>query len=91
MNLDDLRQRLDMIDDCMLQLLSLRAGVILEVAAFKQQHEMPIHVPEREAAIFVRLREKNPGPLSDDTIEHIYRVVVEEMRKFEGEQTAHNG
>ena len=90
-NLDDLRQHLKMIDDCMLQLLSLRAGVILDVAAFKQQHEMPVHVPEREAAIFARLREENPGPLSDDAIEPIYRVIVDEMRKFESEQTTHDG
>jgi chorismate mutase/prephenate dehydratase len=68
-------------------LLSQRAQVIREVADFKRQHHLPVHIPEREAAIMARLRAMNPGPLSGDTLERIYRVLIEEMRKFEFEQT----
>ena len=88
MSLDELRQHIDLIDDKLIQLLSQRAGIVLEVAAYKQQHDLPVHVPEREALIFARLREKNPGPLSGDAVERIYRVLVGEMRRFEGDHSA---
>jgi chorismate mutase-like protein len=97
MGLNELRVRLDAIDDQMLALLSERAQVIVQVADVKRQHSLPIHIPERETTIIERLRRKNPGPLSSDTIEHIYRTIIEEMRQFECEhavpspQATHGG
>jgi chorismate mutase / prephenate dehydratase len=83
MGLETLRERLDIIDEQILSLLSERAKVIMQVADFKRHHNIPIYVPEREASIIERLRTINPGPLPGDIIERIYRTVVEEMRKFE--------
>lgn len=85
MGLNELRKRLDAIDEQMLSLLSERAQVVVRVAAFKQQHDLPVYIPEREASIIERLRTLNPGPLSGDTLERIYRTIIEEMRKFESE------
>jgi chorismate mutase/prephenate dehydratase len=87
-NLDELRKRLDTIDERLVSLLSQRAQVIQEVADFKWQHHLPVYLPEREVAILARLRATNPGPLSDDALVRIYRVVLEEMRNFEHEQIA---
>ena len=83
MGMNELRERLDGIDNQILDLLSKRAQVVLQVAYFKQKHQMPAYVPARESAIFKRLRTTNPGPLGGDAIERIYRMVIEEMRKFE--------
>jgi chorismate mutase/prephenate dehydratase len=85
MGLDELRERLDILDEQVMSLLSERARVILQVADFKRHHGLPVYVPEREAALIERLRLINPGPLSGDAIERIYRTVVEEMRKLESE------
>ena len=89
MGLNVLRDRLDSIDERILSLLSERAKVIMQVADFKRQDNIPIHVPEREVSIIERMRTANPGPLSGDTIEPIYRNILEEMRKFESEQSHH--
>jgi chorismate mutase/prephenate dehydratase len=86
MELDELRNRLDAIDDRVVALLSERAHVVAHVAEAKQQHHLPIYIPEREASIIRRLRTINPGPLSGDAIERIYRAVIEEMRHFESGQ-----
>jgi chorismate mutase-like protein len=86
MGLNQLRERLDVIDDQMVALLSERAQVIMQVADFKRQHHLPIYVPAREESIIERLRTTNPGPLSGDAIERIYRTIIEEMRKLEREQ-----
>jgi chorismate mutase len=61
----------------------------MQVADFKRHHHIPIYVPERELSIIARLRTANPGPLPDDTIERIYRNILEEMRKFESEHSSH--
>jgi chorismate mutase/prephenate dehydratase len=86
MELDELRNRLDAIDDRVVALLSERAHVVAHVAEVKQQHHLPIYIPEREASIIQRLRTINPGPLSGDAIERIYRAVIEEMRRFESDR-----
>ena len=89
MGLDALRERLDIIDERILSLLSERAKVIMQVANFKRHHNIPIYVPEREMSIIERLRAANPGPLPGDTVERIYRNILEEMRKFESEHFSH--
>jgi chorismate mutase/prephenate dehydratase len=86
--LDQLRERLDGIDTQIMALLSERARVISTVAEVKRQNNLPIYVPEREAAIVARLRGMNPGPLSGEAIERIYRTILEEMRNFERQHAA---
>lgn len=89
MGLDELRERLDIIDEQMMALLSERATVVHKVADFKRHHNIPVYIPEREASIIERLRALNPGPLSGDAVERIYRTIVEEMRKFESKSIPH--
>jgi len=89
MGLDALRDQLDSIDERILSLLSERAKIIMQVADFKRHHNIPVYVPEREVSIIEHLRMTNPGPLPGDTIERIYRTVLEEMRKFESEHSLH--
>jgi len=87
--LDELRERLDIIDEQMMALLSERAKVVNKVADFKRRHNIPVYIPEREVSIIERLRALNPGPLSGDAVERIYRTIVEEMRKFESQGLPH--
>jgi chorismate mutase/prephenate dehydratase len=89
MGLDALREQLDSIDTQILSLLSARAEIVMQVADFKRHHHMPVYVPERETSIIKRLRAINPGPLPGETIERLYRAVLEEMRKFESEHCPH--
>jgi len=55
MSLDDLRRRIDSLDDGILELLERRARVAREIAAFKQNAGLPGHDPERERSLFERL------------------------------------
>lgn len=89
MTLDELRERLDILDEQIISYLAERAKVIAKVADFKRHHDIPIYIPARETSIVERLRLINPGPLSGDAIERIYRAVLEEMRKFEGANLPH--
>ena len=91
MDLDQLRLRLDAIDDQVLALLSERAGVVLDIGDYKRKHGLPIHVPERETSVVNRLQMDNRGPLHRNAIERIYRTIIEEMRNLEEEHVGRLG
>lgn len=55
MSLDDLRKRIDAVDDQLLEHLERRAQVAREIALFKQQGNLPAHDPDRERQLFERL------------------------------------
>jgi chorismate mutase/prephenate dehydratase len=76
-----LRERIDSIDDTILQLVSERAGIAQQVGHAKKGEK--IYRPEREAQIVRRLREANPGPLSGDVIERLIREVISACRALE--------
>ncbi len=76
-----LRERIDSIDDAILQLVSERAGIAQQVGHTKRGEK--IYRPEREAQIVRRLREANPGPLSGDVIERLIREVISACRALE--------
>lgn len=91
MSLDELRLQLDTIDTEIMGLLSKRAELIVQVAELKRHENIPVHIPERETAITHRLRLENNGPLKGDAIEHIFRTIIDEMRKFEEERMGSHG
>ena len=76
-----LRERIDSIDDAILQLVSERAGIAQQVGRAKKGEK--IYRPEREAQIVRRLREANPGPLSGDTVERLIREIMSACRALE--------
>ena len=83
MNLDDLRQNIDACDAEILRLLNDRARYAMEIGALKRADNAAYYVPERERAIFDRLREMNPGPLPPNAIKAIYREVISAVRALE--------
>lgn len=75
-SLDDLRERLDRIDDDLLELLNRRARVVQRVAAIKEGTGTPFYVPERERAIVERLRAQNAGPFPSEAIGAVMQEVI---------------
>jgi chorismate mutase/prephenate dehydratase len=81
--LNALRRRIDDVDARMLELLSERGRLVLEVGALKHAENAPVLRPEREAQILRRLAERNPGPLSDGGLAAIWREVISACRDLE--------
>jgi chorismate mutase/prephenate dehydratase len=79
-SLDDLRKRIDAVDDKILDLLDERAGIVREIAAFKQSAGLPSHDPERERALFERLEHARDGDPSAGfprtAIRPVFREIV---------------
>ena len=75
MELDQLRQAIDAVDDELLQLLNRRALLVEQVAAFKEERQIPFYVPRRERAIVERLISANPGPFPSSAIRAVFQEV----------------
>ncbi|MBI5482974.1 MAG: chorismate mutase, partial [Deltaproteobacteria bacterium] len=70
--IQDLRSRIDSIDDGILDLLNERSRVVLEVGRLKSGNNLDFHVPGRERQIYERLLGQNPGPFPNDALKSIY-------------------
>ena len=71
-----LRERIDGLDREILRLLNARAEVVVEIGRVKRAAAGPIYAPEREARVLSKIREHNAGPLSDRSLEAIYRELM---------------
>jgi chorismate mutase/prephenate dehydratase len=81
--LSDLRRGIDEVDARLLELLSQRGRLVLEVGALKHSENAPVLRPEREAQILRRLAERNAGPLPDAALASIWREVISACRDLE--------
>lgn len=75
-NLEKLRNKIDGIDDQILDLLNDRAQVVLEVGKTKAGESREFYVPSRERAIFERLQAGNPGPFPNESVCRVFREII---------------
>ena len=74
--LDGFRSKIDAIDTHSIALLADRARLVEQVGEQKRADGTPIYAPHRERAVLDAVRKRNPGPLSDHTIEAIWRELM---------------
>lgn len=82
-SLEILRERIDEIDRKILDLISMRAGIVEQVGQLKQTTGDVVYVPSRERAIHERMIAENPGPLSAEQIKSIYTEIISACRALE--------
>ncbi|RME92905.1 MAG: prephenate dehydratase [Candidatus Hydrogenedentota bacterium] len=82
--LEELRNKIDKIDENLIQLLSERARLAEEIGKVKQNHNAPLYRPAREQKIYERIKALNPGPLDDKHLLNIFREIMSAMISLEG-------
>lgn len=83
MEINDVRKRIDLLDDVLLRIFNERARLALEIGHLKKGLGLPVYDPSREKRIFARMKEENPGPLDDGAIVRLFERVVDESRRLE--------
>ena len=78
--LSELRDKIDAIDEQILQLINQRALCAVEVAKTKiaQGEQGTFYRPDRESLVLRRIMELNQGPLSDHTAVRFFRAAGDE-------------
>jgi len=82
-DINEIRKRIDLLDDVLLRIFNERARLALEIGHFKKQLNLPVYDASREKRIFNRMKEDNPGPLDDGAIVRLFERVVDESRRLE--------
>lgn len=83
MEIDEIRKRIDLLDDELLRIFNRRARLALAIGEIKKRLGLPVYDPAREKRIFLRMKEANPGPLDDGAIVRLFERVVDESRRLE--------
>ena len=84
--IDELRRRIDVIDDQLLRLLNVRVACALEIGRLKHDGGMPIYDPEREKQVLAMVRDaatKLAGPLETEAVVRIFERIIDEARRAE--------
>lgn len=71
-----LRDKIDAIDDQILDLLNERAGVVIDVGHLKEGSRSDFYVPSREQEIYARLIGSNKGPFPDEGVRRVFREII---------------
>ena len=85
-DIDELRRRIDVIDDQLVRLLNVRVACALEIGRLKHDAGLPIFQPEREAQVLEQVRGSATdlsGPLEAEAVVRIFERIIDEARRAE--------
>ena len=81
--LEDLRRKIDALDEALVRLLNARAACALEIGRYKKELGMAIYQPSRETEVLGHVQRINPGPLDDGAIRRLFERIIDEARRLE--------
>ena len=82
-DLEDLRKRIDLLDESLVRLLNARAACALEIGRIKRETGLAIYQPEREAEVLRNVQAVNTGPLDQPAIKRLFERIIDEARHLE--------
>jgi chorismate mutase/prephenate dehydratase len=85
-DLSDWRERIDALDRQLVDLLNERMSCAQEIGRIKKESGRPVRDPEREQALLDKLKAYNQGPVEDDSLEAIYRQIIQAAIGLEEEE-----
>lgn len=83
MSVEEIRKRMDEIDNQIIRLLNERANAALEIGKIKEKENARVYAPGREKEIYQKICNENPGPLTNDSIKAIYKEIISACRSLE--------
>ena len=86
LSIEELRNRIDVIDEQLVRLLNVRVACAVEVGRLKHEAALPIYQPEREAEVLSKVRQSATelaGPLTAEAVVRIFERVIDEARRAE--------
>ena len=84
--IEELRRRIDVVDDQLIRLLNVRVACALEIGRLKHDASLPVYDPEREKQVLTTVRDsatKLSGPLEAEATVRIFERIIDEARRAE--------
>jgi chorismate mutase/prephenate dehydratase len=76
MSLEELRNKIDALDERLVELINQRAQIVVEVGKLKAADAAPIYAPDREKAVLDKIARRNKGPLPDKALAAVWREIM---------------
>ena len=86
LSIEELRNRIDVIDDQLVRLLNVRVACAVEVGRMKHEAGLPIYQPERESLVLAKVKQAATalsGPLTAEAVVRIFERIIDEARRAE--------
>lgn len=86
MSIEELRGRIDVIDEQLVRLLNVRVACAVEVGRLKHEAGLPIYQPDREARVLASVKQSATnlaGPLTAEAVVRIFERIIDEARRAE--------
>ena len=86
--IDELRRRIDALDEQLVRLLNERASCALAIGTLKQRMGMQIYQPSREVEVLRHVQACTTamgGPLSPAALTRLFERIIDEARRLERE------
>ena len=86
MTIEDLRKRIDAVDEQLVALLNTRAVCAIEIGRLKRLDKVPIYQRDREQEVLRRamaLTARLGGPLTEEAIARLFERIIDEARQLE--------
>jgi len=80
---DQLRKRINEIDQQLVKLLNERSQCAVEIGHTKKKLNVAAWQPQREAEILRNVVKSNQGPLDDAAIRRLFERIIDEARSLE--------
>ena len=87
MNLEEVRRRINYVDEDIIDLIANRLNLVPALIEFKSKNAMPVYQPEREQQLrekYERLAEKYN--ISPELIQKIFNLIIAEMRSLQNQK-----
>jgi chorismate mutase len=85
MKIKEWRTRIDEVDKQLVRLLSVRAQLAIEIGRQKTEAGVEIYDAERERDVLEQALRENPGVLSEEALEQLFREIVRVSRQAAAE------
>jgi chorismate mutase len=86
LTIEELRSRIDVIDQQLVRLLNVRVACAVEVGRLKNDMGLAVYQPDREAQVLASVRKaatELAGPLTAEAVVRIFERVIDEARRAE--------
>ena len=91
LTIEELRSRIDVIDEQLVRLLNVRVACAVEVGRMKHEMGLPIYQPERESQVLGSVKQSATalsGPLTAEAVVRIFERIIDEARRAEREASS---
>ena len=88
LSIDELRDRIDVIDNQLVRLLNVRVACAVEIGKLKHELAMPVYQPDREKRVLEKVKQSAQdlsGPLTAEAVVRIFERIIDEARRAERE------